>query len=265
MQKIDITVNTLYINKMISVIKSKMTSFHKPNLVKDRHCDALIFILNGSCTYKFDDGCEFTVAKGDILYLAHHAVYTMYIHTDDYTVIFCDFEFDCDKKRLCGVFTPKLSLEAENSFYKLLNAYKHPSKHSFTECLSTLYTIYGIVLKSATREYTNQITKSKAEDIKRCIDSSFRDAEFSISTLSENIGISEVYLRKLFKAQYGISPSHYISSVRINNAKSLMIYPFISLEECALQSGFTTLQYFCRVFKKEMGITPGKYRKKLGD
>ena len=81
--------------------------------------------------------------------------------------------------------------------------------------------------------------------------------------LAEKIGISEVYLRKLFKAQYGITPSNYLISVRLENAKKLMRYPFITLEECALQSGFSSLQYFCRLFKKETGISPGKYRKKL--
>lgn len=42
-----------------------------------------------------------------------------------------------------------------------------------------------------------------------------------------------------------------------------MKYPFLSLEECALQSGFSSLQYFCRVFKKEFNISLGRFREKL--
>lgn len=43
-------------------------------------------------------------------------------------------------------------------------------------------------------------------------------------------------------------------------ARELMTYSFLTLEDCALQSGFSSLQYFCRVFKKGYGITPAKYR-----
>ncbi|MBE6651758.1 MAG: helix-turn-helix transcriptional regulator [Ruminococcaceae bacterium] len=95
------------------------------------------------------------------------------------------------------------------------------------------------------------------------IDENFNLPEFSITLLAERIEMSEVYLRKLFRAQYGISPSKYLISVRLKNAKKLMKYPFLTLEECALQSGFSSLQYFCRLFKKETGISPGKYRKEL--
>lgn len=41
-------------------------------------------------------------------------------------------------------------------------------------------------------------------------------------------------------------------------------YPFLTLEECALQSGFSTVQYFTRCFKKATGPTPAAYRKETG-
>jgi AraC-like DNA-binding protein len=100
-------------------------------------------------------------------------------------------------------------------------------------------------------------------EAKRYIEDNFNLPELSISMIAEKIGISEVYLRKLFKAQFATSPAKYLISVRLKNAKKLMKYPFLSLEECAMQSGFSSLQYFCRLFKKETGISPGSYRKQL--
>jgi AraC-like DNA-binding protein len=97
---------------------------------------------------------------------------------------------------------------------------------------------------------------------KNFIDEGFSNLDLTVTMLAEKMGISEVYLRKLFKAQYGISPSKYMISVRLKNAQKLMKYPFLTLDECALQSGFSSLQYFCRLFKKTTGISPGKYRKK---
>ena len=48
----------------------------------------------------------------------------------------------------------------------------------------------------------------------------------------------------------------------VKKAKELLEYPFMSTEECARQSGFLSLEYFCREFKKATGITPAEYRKK---
>ena len=75
--------------------------------------------------------------------------------------------------------------------------------------------------------------------------------------------MSEVYFRKLFKNEYGQSPSQYMAAVRLRKAIELMRYPFMYVEECAVQSGFSSQQYFSRVFKKNIGDTPAHYRKKI--
>ena len=84
----------------------------------------------------------------------------------------------------------------------------------------------------------------------------------SVSALAKIADMSEVYFRKLFKAEVGVSPLKYIISVRLKKAKQLMKnYPFLTLEECARQSGFSSLHYFSRVFLSEFGTNPSKYRK----
>ena len=99
-------------------------------------------------------------------------------------------------------------------------------------------------------------------DVKEYIDTHYSDKELSISLLAGLIDMSEVYFRKLFKTEMGISPSKYILSVRLKKAKQLMrCYPFLTLEECAMQSGFSSLHYFSRVFRSEFGINASKYRK----
>ena len=87
--------------------------------------------------------------------------------------------------------------------------------------------------------------------------------DISNGELAALLNISEVYFRRLFKSEYGCSPSQYILSVRLKNAKTYLSYPFLTVEECAAKSGFSSVQYFCRVFKKELGVTPSKYRKRV--
>ena len=263
MKKTDIMQENLCIQKIITVIQGKNPNHHKLLTVKSRHSDAFVYVISGSCTYRFDDKTEFKVTAGDVFYLPYQSIYTMYIHTDDYKFIFCDFEFAEPSARRSALYSHQDLKNVDSLFFKLLNRYRASAKNTYIECMSILYSIYGLLQQDTQKSY---IGKSKERNMieARCyIDENFNLPEFSISQLAEKIKICEVYLRKLFRAQYGISPSKYLISVRLKNAKKLMKYPFLTLEECALQSGFSSLQYFCRLFKKETGISPGKYRKEL--
>lgn len=263
MKKIDIAQENLCIQRIISVIRNQNRNHHKLLPVKGRHCDAFVYVISGSCTYRFDDNIEFTVMTGDVFYLPYKSVYTMYIHTDDYKFVFCDFEFAEPSERHSALYSHQDLKNVDSLFFKLLNRYRASAKNTYIECMSILYSIYGLLQQNTQKSYIGKSKERSMIEARCYIDENFHLPEFSISQLAEKIKICEVYLRKLFRAQYGISPSKYLISVRLKNAKKLMKYPFLTLEECALQSGFSSLQYFCRLFKKETGISPGKYRKEL--
>lgn len=262
MNKTDISKKPLYIKKLINVIKSEIPVHGKPLYVNGRHSDAFVFISEGSCIYKFNDGTEFTVNRGDILYLANQAVYSMHIQSANYKFIFCDFEFDCSSDRKSNVYTPQNISDTENLFIKLLKCFTAPSPSSFTNAVSLIYSIYSAILKTS-ETAANTYTKSKIYKTKMYIDANFQNNLLSIGHLAERANISEVHLRKLFNAQYGVSPLDYIISMRIKKAKELMKYDFLTVEDCALQSGFSSVQYFCRIFKKKTGMTPSEYKKGL--
>ena len=269
MKKTHITDDNLYITNLIHVMKNNLPRNLKHLEVNGRHSDAFVYILTGSCTYYFDDGLEFTSQAGDVLYLAHHAVYSMEIHSDSSDHIFCDFTFSQGAPRQSALLprheafsSQQVGLDAmEKTFEKLLFHYTSASPDSHTECLALLYKIYGAFREQATAALSVDSNQEKLKRALSYMECNFKDPSFSISALAEEIKISEVYFRKLFKAQYHMTPSEYITSLRLQNAKKLMRYPFLTLDECAQQSGFSSLQYFCRVFKKEHGISPGKYRR----
>ena len=161
------------------------------------------------------------------------------------------------------MFTPKNDAAVESIFLKLLNTYNAQSKTCFTDCLSLIYSIYSVVIATQTDSYLTKDIKNKIIDAKSYIDTHYNDTSLSISQLSKQHNMSDVYFRKLFKREFGISPAKYIVSARLKKAKHLLLYyPFLSVEECALQSGFNSVQYFSRVFFSEFGIAPSKYRKK---
>ena len=263
MAKTDVMQESLCIGRILSVIQGKNANHHKLLHINGRHSDAFVYVISGSCSYRFDDETEFRVHAGDVFYLPYRSVYTMYVHTDDYQFIFCDFQFAEGEERASAFCQGGALKNMDHLFVKLLNRHRLSSNGKNAECMAVLYGIYSALQQNSQRSY---IGKSKENDMLKAkcyIDENFHAQEFGIAPVAEKIGISEVYLRKLFKAQFGISPSGYLISIRLKHAKALMKYPFLTLEECALQSGFASLQYFCRLFKKENGISPGKYRKEL--
>lgn len=86
-----------------------------------------------------------------------------------------------------------------------------------------------------------------------------------IKKITQNLSISDRYLRKLFKDQLGISPKNYISGVRLKKAKEYLTNEHLSLKEISSICGFSSPHHFIHFFKSHTNQTPGDYRKKNSD
>ncbi len=260
--KNEISQRVFYVNKIYNVVKTMHKAVFKPLYIRSRQNDVFTFTISGSCTYVLEDGRVLKVKPGDVLFLTHTEKYTFSTDEANYEYIFCDFLLEDGVDCKSRLFTPQNGNYAENLFRKLERRFNSQSKTAEAEALSIFYEIYAMLMTAANPDYVALPLKNKIYEAKAYIDSNYKRCTLSISELAEHVGMSDVYLRKLFRSQLGISPSQYLISHRLNKARELMHYPLLSLEECALQSGFSSLQYFSRVFKKTFGITPHEYRKK---
>lgn len=83
---------------------------------------------------------------------------------------------------------------------------------------------------------------------------------YGVEELSEYLGVSKSHLVRAFGAAMGVSPGKYLTGVRIDAAKRLLLHREYSLEIVASLCGFSGANYLCRVFKKETGMTPAAWR-----
>ncbi len=80
--------------------------------------------------------------------------------------------------------------------------------------------------------------------------------------LSRQFGLVPSYLSKLFKTYMGVTPSKYLTSLRIEQAKRLIeASPRRLSKEIASAVGFSDSLYFSRVFKKETNYSPAEYKR----
>jgi AraC-like DNA-binding protein len=68
---------------------------------------------------------------------------------------------------------------------------------------------------------------------------------------------------RLFKQQTGLSPQDFIRKKRVENASRLLYHSDQSIKQISDECGFNDRYYFTRVFSREMGISPARYRKNL--
>lgn len=100
-------------------------------------------------------------------------------------------------------------------------------------------------------------------EAKKYLDIHFRETD--IQSAAEKTGLSRRRFNDLFKKQYGITPGNYITGLKIDAAKSLLVDNGLSVQRIALLCGFEDHYYFCKVFKEKTGLTPTQFRTGLNN
>jgi len=84
--------------------------------------------------------------------------------------------------------------------------------------------------------------------------------DLSLGQVARAVNTSTFYFCKLFKKATGINFTDYLSRVRIEKARNLLLNPNLRVSEIAFEVGFQSLTHFNRVFKKLLGQSPTEYR-----
>lgn len=121
-------------------------------------------------------------------------------------------------------------VEYEREFARAVEQVKHDSEH-------------------------NRYVERAKEYVAEHIDESIR-----VVQIGEALGINENYLTGLFHKYEGITLQHYIRKEKVRQAKELLLYSSYSCSEIAALLCFSTQSHFSSAFKREVGMTPAKYR-----
>ena len=89
------------------------------------------------------------------------------------------------------------------------------------------------------------------------------EQEVSLSVLAEEFHLNSQYISQLFKNEIGVGFLAYLTNVRMEKAKKLLISTSLSIAEIADRVGYGDYRVFTKVFKKTEGITPSQYRREF--
>ena len=86
----------------------------------------------------------------------------------------------------------------------------------------------------------------------------------TLEETARQVGFSPNYFSKVFKEEMGCTFSHYLSKLRIDRSKALLLVSKLSIREICDAVGYEEQSYFIKVFTRFTGVTPGKFRKRGG-
>ena len=84
--------------------------------------------------------------------------------------------------------------------------------------------------------------------------------QITIKELADNVSLSSSYFLKIFKKLANITPTEYLITIRLANAKRFLSETDLTISEIAEQCGYSDAAYFSYYFKKSFGLTPCEYR-----
>lgn len=117
--------------------------------------------------------------------------------------------------------------------------------------------------------YNQRIEESKSENepeerlivgITKYIQEHLAD-DISLSSLADEFHLNPQYISQLFKNEIGVGFLAYLTNIRVEKAKKLLLTTALPITEIAELSGFSDYRVFTKVFKRSENVTPSQYRR----
>jgi AraC-like DNA-binding protein len=124
--------------------------------------------------------------------------------------------------------------------------------------LQMLGLIHAFVDKEVSPSHTYQLI----EEAKFLFRESIQDPD-KIEKVLKKLPVSYSKLRKDFKTHTGQSPNQYMLNLRLDKAKELLVNTGLSISEIAYQTGFDSVSYLSKIFKKKIKLSPKSYRQQF--
>ena len=143
-------------------------------------------------------------------------------------------------------------------FAKIQKLWYYKREGYYHKSLAVLYEIFAAI-EEGEKKYLSTRSYDLIAPAVDYISNHFAENDIDCKSLAALCGISQVYMNKIFKDQFGVSPVNYIISKKLDYACDLLRTNHYSMSEIAEMCGFSSAYYFSRIFKSHKGVPPTRY------
>ena len=229
----------------------------------------LIYVIEGEASYITPNGKTFHVGQNDLIFVSAQTAYQIKIKDTfkHYTVNFYASPQKSYGEKINELLRKNdivIRHKGDNTFYiqifeKLCSCWERKKVGYSMTAMRLLYELFSNFLLENYYNNPNDLNFKRILPAKKYIDQYF-DTPTSIDHLANLCDMSRTNFRRIFFDVVGQTPMEYRASVCILRAKDLLACEIYSVNEVGRKCGFEDCNYFCRFFKKHVGLTPGEYK-----
>ena len=232
----------------------------------------LLYVLEGRMTLHLGKNLEFLAEPGDFLLIP-----TGTLHRDEFMrlkglrILFIQFEWEQEEffRRVDNRALNRLSYETRCEARRRLEFLRDRREKTDLWKLRASLELHSILMlfyfdlagaaenAPAAPEPSSEIMRR----VKHYLDQNYGE-QVSLKDAAAYASMSPSYLSRQFHREYGIGFSAYLTARRLEAARRLLHDTNLQVEEVALRCGFSSGNYFIKVFRRHCGTTPGKATEK---
>ena len=243
-----------------------MSSRPYTNYAQGRRVCGLVAGVSGEAIYALPDGRELRLASGEAALIPAASRYTVraaegkiFVHyTINFTVVSgagalegLNTSEEIERVRMNSMERWRTHLDA------LLRAWNGRLPGYALRCRSELYVLLSEFLDEQMRSAAGGAAYEKTLPALHLMEARYAD-HLTLRELAAACALSETHFRRLFQQVYNAAPIDYLLDLRLKRADDLLMSGRCTVAEAALQAGFRDESYFCRCFRRRMGVSPGK-------
>lgn len=245
------------------------------------HTSLEIIIPTENIYTAYCNNVKYILQEGDILMISSGVLHQLeappsgrrYIIQADLSPLNSMHEFES----LTAILSPVVYISPSNSpriherlhhiLYNVIAEYDSGALYRETVIYSKLIAIFALIGRNQTadknisEDNSSKLFKYSKIFLSVCnyINSHFHE-NITLDQAADLAGFSKYHFSRVFKQYADISFYQYVNKKRIMHASILLMKPDISITEVSLQSGFTSISAFIRMFKIHKGCTPSEFK-----
>lgn len=260
------------------------------------HLFELLYCWDGEVTQSAGDH-EFTLHAGDLLLLKPGIKHHTYNHSAQ-PYSFFNLHFNIDDKELRGLLTAnayehmnmavvqqtRLPVYLQEIEAVVQTELQSSDNQGWNGNLVSLHLtglnklwfqslILSIIKEVVVLINSSKPAKSEVErhrstlhvDVAHAIETLLQDKIYTkgaIADIAKKQNLSRSQCYKIFTQVYGMSPRQYLTQIKLNQAKQLLLKSELTMEAISTELGFASMSHFSRQFRRWTGVSPNQYRPK---